>query len=360
VADLIADLIDALRTAGYRVCDDDDTQSLLANLYTGGEVRRIPVSPPPTVPLLAPQMASQLMFSYARFSAQELEADMQRCGSQVTMEVRNLIESFPDKSVTVEGGATAGNHTPQAETQAPVEGQLDLSGTLLAMDCANGPDSAELSLELDGTEVERLARNGAGFPVANADLDVETMLDQAGIDADDQANLTSTFPLVLIREDEPCGGDYGPSDYEVFTFDIQFDPAPDITTDPTASVGTIPAETTTPVTFTLPFQDVGENIAKIVGTFTLAGNTNVITLEWGVDQAEVAGFGADEGSGTITTSILILCSEKGSDTVAVGFELEDAFGQRGDGDDLTLNVTYGGCSNVQGEAPALQVGSTAR
>jgi hypothetical protein len=309
------------------------------------------------VPLLAPQMASQLMFSYARFGQGALEADMQRCGSRVTLKVRNLIESFPDKTVTVEGGATEGNHTPQAETQAPIEGQLDLSGTLLAMDCANGPDSADLALELDGTEVERLVRSGMGFPLANADLDVETMLGQAGIDADDQANLTSTYPLVLVREGEPCGGDYGPADYAVFTFDVQFDPAPDITSDATSSVATIPAESPTSVTFTLPYEDVGENIERIVGTFTLAGNSKVVRIEWTVDQPEVSGFAGPTGNGTVTTAIEVLCSEKGSAEITATFELEDEFGQRSDEASVALTVNYSGCSSVRGDDQSLRVGS---
>lgn len=360
VNELIADLIDALRTAGYRVCRDDDTQELLANLYTGGDVRSIPVSPPPTVPLLAPQGASSLMFGFANFSQMALEEDMQRCGSQVDLDVWLLTESFPDKRATVQGGATEGSHTPQASTQAPVEGELQLSGEMLAMNCPSGYDPGELVLELDGTEVERLSHSGGNFFASLTELDVETILSGAGIDSSNQSNLSRSYPLTLVRDGSPCGGDYGPSDYTVFTFDVQFDPAPDVTSNPGASPGTVAAEVSTDVTFTLPFEDVGENIEKITGRFTLAGNPDVITLEWTTAEAGVSGFSGPSGSGTVTTTVLILCSEAGSDTVTVEFALEDAFGQTGDEKSTVFAIDYSSCSALRAGQGGFAIGTGAR
>jgi hypothetical protein len=142
------------------------------------------------------------------------------------------------------------------------------------------------------------------------------------------------------------------------------DGAPKINGTPSANPSGLIADNETDVTFTLPFRDVGENIAKIHGTFEFENSSDVFNLTWEHDEAFVSGF-TDQasGSGTIEVAIFVYCSERGSNIVTATWQLEDELGFKGEKKSTTMNVSFGGCTALRDDRVqpmALKVGGNER
>ena len=332
---LLSTMFDLLRNAAYEHCRSDDEQAYLVDLLMGGGLYRRPLTPLALAPAVAPNLPP-----WANYSVNALLDDIQYCASRVVVEIFTpLNRQVAELSRTLQGSPTPGNHVTKASTRAPATGSIGLDGAIGAFQCLSPDRSSEdeLVVRLNGVEVERFTRTGRMLLGTQQMLDVARMLAKAGLDP----KLKRTYPLVLEREGEACGTLYGVSPTELFTFDVEIDPAPTLT-GVTANASSVLADLRENVTFSLVFEDEGQNLESARTTVALPGNagSSLIPL---VDSDRVAGFGEERGTGTITLAITVFCSEAGKNPLRVEFVLIDEFGQESDPRSVDLIVSYDPC-----------------
>jgi hypothetical protein len=332
---LLRTMFDLLRDAAYAHCRSDDEQEYLVDLLMGGGLYRRPLTPLALTPAVAANLPQ-----WANYSVDALLDDIQYCASRVVIEVFTpLARLVGEHTRTLEGSATPGTHVTKASTRAPATGSIGLGGAIGAFQCRSPDRSSEdvLVVRLNGTEVDRITRSGRMLLGSQRTLDVGEMLTRAGLDP----TLKRTYPLVLERVGEACNDLYGYSPAELFTFDLEIDPAPTLS-GVTANASSILADLTENVTFSLAFADEGRNLETARATFTLSGSAGMSVLPL-ADSDRVSGFGEERGTGTITPAITIYCSEAGKNPLRIEFVLVDAFDQESEPRGVDLTVSYDPC-----------------
>jgi hypothetical protein len=339
---VLAEIYDLLRDAAYEHCVDTSQQVYLADLLWNGAVVLHPVATSLTVTGQAARAAVGNLPHYARFSSADLAADIQLCGARVEVEVFTPVpERRDDLTREVRGGDTPGTHQTSAATRAPATGSLVLDGELPAFRCT-APDRLgddELVVKLDGTVIRRVPRSGNGYLTSRVDIDLEDAISTAGIDATKKAS----YPLELYREGDACGGahPFGEPSAKLFTIELEIDPAPQLTglsAGPTSLV----ADAATAVTFSLPFQDEGENLTTLRVAWNLVDTAGTYTVDLTTSD-QVSGFTAPSGTGTYQATIEVFCSEQGKNPLTLRMTLSDDFEQESEEQSVALTVSYGGC-----------------
>jgi hypothetical protein len=336
---VLAKIYDLLRDAAYDHCRDDDEQIYLADLLWSGQVKRKPL--PTALAQEVRRLAVGNLPDWANFSAADLAKDIQLCASKVTVEVFTpLPEKRDDLTEELEGSDTPGGHTTKASTRAPATGSIVLDGDIAAFQCSANVSDDKLVVKLKGVEIERKDRSGSALLGSRLDIDLEEALDKAGIDAEKKG----TYDLEIIREGAMCGGSepYGESPFTLFTVSLEIDPAPKLTS-VSASPTSIQADVVgSAVSFSLVFEDQGENLekVKVVFTFGTKKTPSEVDLK---SSPDVSGFTVAKGTGTVATGITIYCSEKGTNPLTVGFTLIDDFDQESEEETTDITVTYTEC-----------------
>lgn len=343
---LLARLLDLLREAAYQTCREDDTQEYLADILSGGELKNHPL-PTSVAPEPVGELRLQSVPQWATFSDADIEADIQYCASELTLEIwTSLPRELGNLSRTLEGGDTPGVRVDSAETQSPVEGTLVLDGELRAFYCVLPGQTAQYSndvlvIKLRGQEVERLELSGGQLLSSQEELDLETILEETGIDPE----LKNTFALEIYREGDACGGVYGPDSFKLFSVDIEFDPKP-VLSSVSANPTSLGADENVMQIFTLGYQDQGANLSAVQNEVHLLpdGIGGVQLAEIGTHDDIISGFGAESGSGTWRANVYVSCDYEGNVTKRNTFTLVDAFDQESEEVPVDTAVSYAGCS----------------
>lgn len=340
-------LMDLLRERGYERCaEEDDHYYLSALIEDTFRARRVPIGS--VAPLTLSASGSVLAPEHhAAFADADLHRDLQYCASSVDVEVWDALPAqVTDESRQFDGGAVPGVAVDFAEAMAPIEGNLVLRGDVAAFRCGQSRTIASdaLAIEFEGREADRSELQDGSMLQSPADLSVEELADLASFDHD----AANTGSLVIVRQSDACGGDYGADRFELFTLDLTIDPKPSLR-DATSSVATITADAETPVTFTLSFRDLGENLQTLAATFALEGEEQSFDVDVTASE-DVAGFAAPEGDATYAPTVTVLCSEEGKNPLDVTFQLIDEFSQESDEISASMEVDYGDCGSATMDA----------
>ena len=199
---LVGTLIDRLRPVAWRVCLEDRTQAYLADLLNGGGAQ---------APVVWPGPFPEDLYGVA--TADDLRADIQACGTRVTVEVFDaLAERLDERTVVVGRGDEPGAAVTEATLGLPEDGALVLSGELRALRCerANAAvppafDLEQLLVRFAGAEVARRTPGAGDHLAAPLDLSRDELLAAAGLPAD----ASGTYLLELVRDGTGCGQTYG-------------------------------------------------------------------------------------------------------------------------------------------------------
>lgn len=199
---LVGTLIDRLRPAAWAVCLEDRTQAYLADLLNGGGA---------AAPVVWPGSFPEDLHGLA--SADDLRADIQACGTRVTLEVFDaLAERLDERTVVVGRGDAPGAAVTEATLGLPEDGALVLSGELRALRCERANvavppafDLEELLVRFAGAEVARRTPGAGNHLAAPLDLSRDELLAAAGL----PANASGTHLLELVRDGTGCGQTYG-------------------------------------------------------------------------------------------------------------------------------------------------------
>jgi len=150
-----------------------------------------------------------------------LLADLQYCGSQIGLGVRNDDGDVVDTATA--GGEAVATFTTAASVSAPAGATLVLSGPLRTLKChpaGTENDAIVVKRVADTTtEVARRTGNAGRYLLQDGfalELDVDTLRD--GLEDDEPISLE------VWRETPACGGTYGPAETRLFT--IEADPRP--------------------------------------------------------------------------------------------------------------------------------------
>ena len=219
---------------------------------------------------------------------------------------------------------------------------LRLSGELLALNCAEAnkaPKYAadELIIELNRVEIARIQPENGKFLATPEEIDVTDAFEKIGRDP----ALLNTYPLTVTRATANCPGLSLPTEVELFSVDIEFDPVP-VLGSVSASSSTLIADAMKEVVFTLPYSDQGANLARIFGTVVLGLNNLPFDNEVSGSES-LSGFDADQGSGTFETTVTVHCSEADSNPVTFTIQLLDEFDQESEERTASLTVDYSEC-----------------
>lgn len=329
---LLARVLTALREEAYASCKQDLAQIYLADILTSGNVLGNPlypgfVSAPP----------------WATFERADLLADIQYCASALTIDVQTSQQRvITDSSRTLLGGEVPEGHVTSASTESGVLGTLDLSGELWAFNCARGDQAPQFApdtmvVKLAGVEVARLQPTAGRFFSAPEQIDIADALQEAAKDP----TLLNTYPLEIWRESAACNGNYGSSEAKLFSVDIEFDPVPVLAT-ATSNPSSVPATITTAVIYTLDYEDQGENLTRLTGTYALGATGGELDID--VFDADLAtGFDKKTGDGQYNIELTVHCSEAGINPFRMNFQLVDSFDQKSDPRSADVNIDYSEC-----------------
>ena len=147
----------------------------------------------------------------------------------------------------------------------------------------------------------------------------------------------------LINWSGYAGGAFGENQTRTETLTVCVDGAPELTGVASVSPTVIQAETNASVTFTLPWNDPCANLDRVHATFDLDGH-EPFSFQYDVATApQVSGFGGEGGTGVLTETLWVWCSERGRQQVNATFYLLDAFSEPSEERSGFVLVDYGAC-----------------
>lgn len=331
-------ILEMHRDEAYQECLQSTDHYYLYSLFEAvfGK-RRVPV-----VPILP---AGMLPSSVAgAYTDADLVDDVQLCASSFTVEVwsdPDVPVELTDQRVEFEPAQHAGEHEKEAENAGPVTGHLVLRGQVEQMRCGQGRNLVDHELVvLVGGEEEHRAATLDAFP----EVDILAALEARSL----STTHVNTLDVVLRRESGACGGLYE-KEYDLFTVSFEADPAP-VAKSATSSPGAVPAETDVAVTYTIDWFDDGENLRRARIDYEL-GSSSASTEVDLVAGGNASGFGGKEGTGTITVTHYVFCSEEGNDVLSATITLFDEFGQASEPVSADVMVSYAGCGALRSPPP---------
>ena len=346
---IVKTLFDHQRKAVYKSCQADGSQYLIANLALMGALIREVISTNVGNARVERQTSrafpvfNDLLVPLTNFSETDLENDVQYCASKMVLTVVGPKKTLVDLGRTLEGSTTPGLFKAVDATKSPVVGELQLTGSLKAFDCNNRFATAQVVIKLNNVEIKRISHENGEFfktPIKISLTDADGILtgsdlQKAGINPEQKG----TYPLQVFRIGEGCDL-YSEADFKLFEIGIEFDPKPKLKKVTVSPTNLIASDEFTAQTFTLEYEEFGENLKQIEDKFALLpeGGTGTDTQGPGTYQMTVP-----SGIGTRTINVRVRCSEKPKATKRDTFKLTDQFDQESESVFVNTSVSYAQC-----------------
>ncbi len=215
--DLLPLMLTVFREAAYAPClGEFHTQQYLADLRIAGVLMNHPIGSGTALPDWAP------------FTQEELEEDLQWCGSELDIAIFEAVENQPIETVQLIGGTAPGESEHEVSIDVPADGFIELSGPIRALFCIDplGGNTSfsqdTLVIQADGETLGTLNATAGVFLTSPFDISVEQTLELLGLPADGSEG----FTLRIVRQGDVCQGLYGSPTFELFRVDVNSEGCP--------------------------------------------------------------------------------------------------------------------------------------